>query len=212
METDGLLQKECNLFDEDGYIIEQYKTRVFTMPEGWTIPYSGGKQSVSAPALWRSFTYDDEGNRVASLPRMREWSDACEDAAQGSLPDDGDIIPGIPAGLKIASSTYIHNEVTNIPNNGVDQIVVSYTVPIGEKAYLRHVPVDGDNRAKWKVLKDGVELQKKSTWWTRFSNDLWFNTANGGIICLEGEIIEVKVNNIGDGPSSFNASIGIVVE
>lgn len=210
METEGLLQKECVLFDIDGNLVEQYNTRVFTMPVGDVIPYSGGKFSVSAPAIWRSFTYDDEGNRVASLPRMREWSAACEETAQGSLPDDGDPSPGIPSGLKIAKASYIPNSVTNIPV-GVDQVVATYTALPLDKVYLRHVAVNGDNIAKWRVLIDDVEIQKKSTWWTRFDNDFWFNTANGGIICAEGQVIKVIVNNIGDGPADFDASIGLVI-
>lgn len=210
METEGLLQKECNIFDVDGHLIEQYKTRVFTMPVGVVIPYSGGKQSVSAPALWRSFTYDEEGNRVASLPRMREWTQACEDAAQGSLPDEDPSWPGVPAGLKVANSTYYPNTVTNIPV-GVDQVVATYTVLPTEHVYLRHIAVNGENRGKWKVLKNGSEVQKKSTWWTRFDNDFWFSTANGGILCEEGDVIQVIVNNIGEGPADFDASIGLVL-
>ena len=85
LEEENLLQKECNVLDGDGRIIGQYKTRVGTKPVGQVIHGSGVK-SVSAPSLYRDFTYDDEGNRFASVPRMEEWDTACEASASGPAP------------------------------------------------------------------------------------------------------------------------------
>ena len=96
IEVAGLLQKICNIYDADSNLIGQYKTRVTIVPVGKRIPGSNGQLSKSAPALFRSFSYDGEGNPIAGLPQVAEWTQACEDAAIGSIPDTLPDGPGEP--------------------------------------------------------------------------------------------------------------------
>lgn len=89
LERDNYLQKICNVV-VDGVLIGQYKTRLTIVPSGTVIPHGGsrGKLMANSPALYRSYTYDEECNQIASLPSIREWTQACEDAAQGIDADD----------------------------------------------------------------------------------------------------------------------------
>jgi len=210
LEGANLLQKVCNVVDDDGFLVEQYKTRVYIVPVGKPIPYKSGQLSVSAPCLYRSFNYDDEGNQIASLPEMREWLQACEDAAQGANPDDP-TFSGVPAGLKVAKSTYLEFEANSVPV-GATVVLASITIPAEEAIYLRHVVFSGENRGKFQVFVNGSKLQTKRTWWTRWDGDMWFNTANGGILYESEETIEVKVTNLGVEPADFEASIGYVIK
>jgi hypothetical protein len=213
LENGGLLQKVCNVVDVDGYLVEQYKTRVVVVPIGYPIPNKGHQLSTSAPALYRSFNYDDEGNIIASLPEIREWDETCEALAQGADPDDpGFPDGGVPAGLKVAKSTYEHSEA-NAVAQGNTVTVATKTLAPDEAIYLRHVMYFGENRARFQVYVNGAKLSPpKYSTWTSWGGDFWFNTANGGILYEGEETIEVKVTNVGEGTANFEASIGFVVK
>ncbi len=86
LEEDGLLQKVCNFYDDDNNLIAQYKTRVGQQPSG-SLSIDGKFEIIDAPALFRSFSYDGNGNAVASVPQIGEWTQECEDEAVGSVPD-----------------------------------------------------------------------------------------------------------------------------
>jgi hypothetical protein len=206
-ETEGVLQKVCNIYDTDGLLVEQYKTRVYTFPVGVFSSFDG-RPSVAAPALYRAFTYDDEGNAIASIPEIREWDQVCEDAAQGSIPGDTDP-GGVPAGLKVSQSTYEYNESLAV-SAGATATLATKTLLAGEEIYLRHVPFGGENRGKFQVLVNGSVLQTKRTWWTRWDGDFWFHTANGGILLDNEAVIEVKVTNNGNTPCNYETAIGFV--
>lgn len=210
LEDSNLLQKICNLTDEDGNVVEQYKTRVFIVPVGSYIPTLPNAISKSAPALYRSFNYDDEGNRVASLPDIREWTSYCESIVQGADPAE---IPstGIPSGLKVARSFYDYDESLSVPAAATVALVSKTLLP-DEAIYLRHSHFSGENIGKFQVLVNGSPLQTKRTWWTKFDGDFWFNTANGGILYDNEEVIEIKVTNLGVGVADFEASIGFTVK
>jgi hypothetical protein len=205
LENDGLLQKECDVYTAEGLLAEQYKTRVKVKPVGQTIYNSGGKLSVAAPALWRSFTYDEAGNKLASLPEMREWTQACEDAAQGVVPDDGDSIVNISK----SATQYEAFDVSSVPIGTTVSLATKQLQP-DEYLFLRHVMVSGDCIAKFQVVIDGSVLATKRTWWTKWNEDFWFNSSNGGIIYQNEELIEVRVTNLGEYLGDFEASIGIV--
>lgn len=103
LENENLLQKVCSVYDEDGVLSEQYKTRVTIFPVGTVYR---GETSRFAPALYRSFSYDSRGNPVGSVPEMREWTQECEDQSGGDagLPTGGNLEPltvtsGLLAGL-----------------------------------------------------------------------------------------------------------------
>jgi len=147
LEHKNLLQKICNVYDSSGFLVEQYKTRVTVFPVG---TFRRGIAVISAPSLYREFHYNDNGSRYSSLPEVREWTQACEDASQGFDPvtpgDDGGV--SIPFGISVVGTTYEYNAVSNIPV-GVPQVVINRTLGTGESIFLRHVKVGGENRASW---------------------------------------------------------------
>jgi len=210
MEGENLLHKVCNILDEDGYLVEQYKTRVYTMPVGVVIPLSDGKISVAAPSLYRTFNYDDEGNQIASLPRMREWTQACEDVCQGADPNDPIDFPGVPAGLKVAKTRYEHDEQLAVPYN-TETTVVSLTANVDEPIYLRKVSGSGDNKGTYHVYIDGVRKNTKRSWWTDFNVEFDFSSANGGIYVVAGSTVTIKVINDSNSAETFDGSIGYVI-
>ena len=213
LENGGMLQKICNVLDEDGYLVAQFKTRVTIVPIGFPIPGRGHQLSTSAPALYRSFNYDDEGNVIASLPEIREWDETCEALAQGADPDDP-LLPGggVPSGLKVAKSTYEHASANAVAEGNTVSVLTKVLAP-DERIYLRHVMFSGENRGKFQVFVNGAEISPaKYTWWTKWDGDFWFNTANGGILYEGEETIEVKVTNFGEGTANFESSLGYVVD
>ena len=203
LEAEGILQKQCRNFDEDGLLVEEYRTRVQVKPVGNAL--FTGKISVSAPSLYRSFTYDDAENAVASLPQMREWSQACEDAAQGAYTDAGNSVISISK----SSTKYSYAEVSSIPIGSTVSVYTRQLLP-DEHIFLRHVIAGGDCIAKFQVLADGQPVATKRTWWTKWDTDFWFNTSNGGIIYQNEELLEVRVTNIGENLGDFEVSVGVV--
>lgn len=213
LENKGMLQKVCNVVDADGYLIEQYKTRVKIVPVGFPSPLNQSLISSDAPALYRSFNYDDEGNVIASLPELREWTVECEAVAQGADPNDPQIPgDGVPSGLRVASSTYEHASANAVAQGNTVTILTKILAP-DESIYLRHVMFSGENRGRFQVFVDGTEITPpKYIWWTKWDGDFWFHTANGGILYESEETIEVKVTNLGEGTASFESSLGYVVK
>ena len=210
LEHDGLLQKVCKVFDVDGFLIEEYLTRVYIVPIGQPIPRLSNQLSQSAPSLYRAFSYDDEGNQIASIPAVKEWTQACEDAAQGALPGDpGD--SGIPSGLKVAGCVYEYGEVSSVPVSATVVILTKTLLP-DEAIYLRHIPFGGESIGKFQVFVNSSPIQTKRSWWTKWDGDFWFNTANGGILYENEEVIEIKVTNRGEGVADFESSIGFVIK
>ena len=207
LENSNILQKVCNIYDVDGFLVEQYKTRISIVPAG---TFFNGQESVDAPALKRSFTYSDESNAIASLPSVAEWTQQCEDAAQGADPFDPLDPGGIPNGLKVARSLYTYDEQLAVASN-IETTIISYTVGAEENVYLRHVTGNGGNKGSYKVYIDGVTKQSKCSWWTSFHVDFRFDTANGGIYVESGSTISLKVVNDSNTAATFDGSIGYVI-
>lgn len=212
-ENANLLQKYCNIFDDDGLLVGQYKTRVHIVPAGtpYLIGDSRGKLSGNAPALYRSFTYDDEGNQIASVPQIAEWTQACEDAANGGIIDP-ELPGGVPAGLKIAASDYERGSVSSLAIEATATIFTK-TLALGESLYLRHAIFSGCWPASFQVFVDGQQIGvTKYLTWLKYDNEIWFDTANGGILYNNQEVIEIKVKNYGEGLGDFEASLGYVLQ
>lgn len=209
-EDNNLLQKVCNIFDDDGFLVARYKTRVNIVPVGNYAPNRGHQVSTVAPSLFRAFSYDDEGGLIASIPEMREWTQDCEDAAQGALPGDPGNT-GVPAGLKVAKSLY--DKGSAAVAQAATEVIVSKTLALDESIYLRHAQFDGPNRALYRVKVDGVDIGgTKRTWWGRFSDDSWFSTADGGILYEDEEVITIEATNKGKTLETFNCAIGYVIK
>ena len=213
LEDENMLQKFCNIFDDDGLLVGQYKTRVYIVPEGNVIIYGSGRGKIhgQAPSLYRSFTYDDEGNQIASVPQIAEWTQACEDAANGGIIDP-ELPGGVPAGLKIAGSTYERGSVSSLAIEATATIF-SKTLAVGESLYLRHAIFSGCWPASFQVFVDGQQIGvTKYLTWLKYDNEIWFDTANGGILYNDEEVIEIKVKNYGEGLGDFEASLGYVLQ
>lgn len=82
LEVNNMLQKVCNLYDDNGRIVEQFRTKVKIVPKGQSFQ---GKISISSPALHRAYTYSDQGRQIASLPSIKEWLPEHEAAASGDI-------------------------------------------------------------------------------------------------------------------------------
>lgn len=206
-ENNNLLQKTCSIYDAEGFLVEEYKTRVAVFPIGTLSKQN--RLTLDAASLYRSFNYDSEGNQIAGLPEIREWTQACEDIAQGGGPGAG---PGPGAGganLEKAQVKNVYDEDL-IVAGGATVTLVSYTVPAGEAIYLRYMSGFGDNVAKYTAKIDGSPIQKKSGNYLNLNADLWFNSANGGILCTEGQVVLLEVNNVRPTTSPYYGSIQYV--
>jgi len=207
LENENLLQKVCSVYDDEGRLVEQYKTRVSVAPIG-QIGQFLTFASTSAPSLYRAYWYDEKGAMIARIPYMREWTQACEDAATGGV-----LIPGdpsiLPHGL-VAAPTLIHYEEDLAVPVTTTTKVLSYTVPANEKSYARNIRVSGDNRAVYTIFKNAVKIREIRTWWTSFDAETQFDSADGGLLLEETDSIEVFVYNYGSDPVRFSASLSFV--
>lgn len=179
------------------------------MPVGNTIPHGAGRGRVSgnAPSLFRSFTYDDEGNQIASLPSVKEWTQACEDAAQGTGPAPEDPID-IPFGVQVVSSSCfkVEDNITAGPETSIG----TYTVPLEQIDYLRYVHVSSCNRGVYKLYIDNVHIMTRRTTWTRFNETFDLSTANGGKKLLAEQVVDIRVINIGSVAEDFEGVFVVV--
>jgi hypothetical protein len=214
MEDDNLLQKVCKVIDTEGRLIGEYKTRVTIVPVGVVIPYGSSKgrpKKNQSPSLYRSFSYDDDGNQIASLPEIREWTQACEDAAQGANPDPDDPVD-IPLGVQVVGINYTRADVSSVPIEST-VTVLTKTLASGEAIYLRHCLFSGCWPAAFQVFVDGQQIgTTKYLTWLKYDNEMLFDTANGGILYKNEETIEVKVKNYGEDLGDFESSIGFVTK
>lgn len=208
LEDDNILQKICDLFDGDGRLVERRKTRIGIYPAGRHNPLTGAP-SVNPACIRRIYFYDEFDNITVSVPSVAEWTQACEDIANGEQPDNPSVPTVVPRGLLLAPLNIEYNEVTNV-TEGVETLITRITVQPDERLYIRHADVSGENRAIYTLKIDGDIKYKKRTWWTRFDSTILSNTADGGIIVGEGSTISVYVTNTGEGLANFNATIGYV--
>lgn len=209
LENDNLLQKVCSLYDVEGRLVEEYKTRVFVVPIG-DYPTGSSVASISAPALYRAFWYDASGAMVARIPYMKEWTQACEDSATGGIliPSDPSILPH---GVVAAPTLILYNEELAVAL-GSDVKLFSYTVPANGKSFIRNLRVGGDNRAIYKIFKNSTKIRELRTWWTSFDAETNFNSSDGGLLLEESDKIEIFVYNYGSAPAKFTASMSFVNE
>lgn len=207
LEVENVLQKVCSLYDTDGRLVEEWKTRVSVVPVG-KYPAVSTVKSISAPALYRAFWYNESGAMIARIPYMAEWTQACEDAANGGVlnPSDPNIVPH---GAVIVPVLAEFGEVNAVPSNAT-QSVLSYTVPLGEKSYIRNIRASGDNRAVYFIRKNLSVIREMRAWWTSFDAETSFASADGGLLLEETDTIEILVWNKGVEPARFTVSIAFV--
>lgn len=84
-------------------------------------------------------------------------------------------------------NTLVTNSVSAVPS-GTDQIVVSYTVPVGKTFVLTEVAGTSNNKSRFKVEVDGSEVKRKSTYYTYYNVDFPFF----GLTFSAGQVIRLK--------------------
>jgi len=212
LEESNMLQKICSIYDDQGRLTEEKKTRVHVVPVGYVIPDSSGRISRDAPCLRRTFLYDEFDNPTATVPTIVEWGVACEEASHGALPPTTGNPSGIVEfGIKVSKLNNEFNEITNLVN-GVETLLLRKTLLPDEVIYMRSLRVSGDSRAEYYIKIDGVPLDKRRLWWTQFNDQVWFETADGGIMLSNEAVLEVFITNTGEGPADFNASVDYTKE
>lgn len=207
LEIENVLQKVCSIYDVDGRLVEEYKTRISVVPFG-KYPSGSTVKSISAPSLYRAFFYDVTGAMIARVPEMREWTQACEDAATGGIliPNNPSILPH---GISAAPTVILYDEDLAVPV-GVDTNILSYTVPVSTKSYVRNIRFSGDNRAVYRILKNSIKIREVQTWWARFDDETFFGSSDGGLVLIEGDVLDILVFNKGTDPVRFTASMSFV--
>lgn len=205
LEVENVLQKVCSLYDIEGRLVEQWKTRVSIVPVG---KYYYTVKALDSPSLYRAFWYNESGAMIARIPYMDEWTQACEDAATGGIlnPSDPSVIPH---GAIIVPVVAQFGEVNAVPANAT-QSVFSYTVALGEKSYIRNVRCSGDNRAVYFIRKNLTVIREVRAWWTSFDAETLFGSADGGLLLEEGDTFDILVWNKGEAPARFTASTSFV--
>lgn len=212
IEEQNLLQKVCKIIDTEGRLVGEYKTRVTIVPVGVAIPYGASKgrpKTGQAPSLFRSFTYDDDGNQIASLPEIREWTQACEDAAQGANPDPVDPIDA-PLGAVLVNSHCIPGAGINNLAIGSETLLQSHTIPADEIHYIRNIRGSGEAIGQFILYIDSNPVEIKRSGWHNWNVDFDYRTANGGKCLTEGQVIELKVINCGCDVADFDSTFIVV--
>ena len=207
-ENDNLLQKVCDIFDESGRLVEQRKTRIHIYPVGQ--PSTDGQKSISAPCLRRFFIYTDAGTYTTTVPEIVEWTLDCELRSRGESALDPVDPSLLGPNVVIVPTQYEYDEQLVVPYN-VETTIVSVTVPVDKKMYLRKVEGSGDNKGTYHVYIDGVRKRTKRSWWTGFNVDFDFSSADGGLFVGEGSTVTLKVINDSNSAETFDGSIGYVL-
>ena len=117
--------------------------------------------------------------------------------------------PVNPIGLEFKD---VYAEAASVVS-GVETDIVSYTIPVGKTFYLERVKFSGDNIAKYRLLLDGVEIEKCATW---FSGPLFsefnFGSIDYGKPITAGQVLTVKVLHVRPTAGDFQGRIQGVLE
>lgn len=96
----------------------------------------------------------------------------------------------------------LYNEVNAVPVSA-STLVNQYTVPVGKNFDLNKVAFSGDNIAKFTAKINNNTTQTKRTWFMNFNGEFDFVES----ILLEGDKIEIFVENRGEDATTFDATI-----
>jgi len=86
---------------------------------------------------------------------------------------------------------------------GATTNIINYTVPAGKKLVLSIAQVSGKNRAKYRVIKNGLVVGIKRTYYTEFNADFLISSAE----ITAGQTVQVEVTNNGLTSTDFDAVI-----
>lgn len=96
----------------------------------------------------------------------------------------------------------IYNQISSAPI-GIETLVTSYTVPVGKGFNLKNAMCSADNVAKFLAKINNNIVQVKRSTWNSFNPEFDFVEQ----LLVEGDKIEIFVENNGDTVASFDATI-----
>jgi hypothetical protein len=129
---------------------------------------------------------------------------------QAKLNEDGsfnvNIVNAPSENPEIVISTF--NEAPSIPN-GVETLIVGYTVPSGKRSKLQRIEFSGENIGTYNVYLNGNKMGQKHTWFNgpmhgEFS---FVGTTEEGPELKAGDVIELKCFHVRPHPGSFSGRI-----
>lgn len=96
----------------------------------------------------------------------------------------------------------IYNKINSAPTD-IETLVTSYTVPVGKGFNLKNAMCSADNVAKFIAKINNSTVQVKRATWNSFNPEFDFVEQ----LLVEGDKIEIFVENNGDTVASFDATI-----
>lgn len=108
----------------------------------------------------------------------------------------------------------VHNQFNETPAvpNGVETLVVGYSIPSAKSGKLQRVEFSGENIASFTVYLNGVKIAKKQTYFSGPLNGEFNFTGftEEGPLLSQGDLVELKVIHNRPSPGSFAGRIQLV--
>lgn len=103
-------------------------------------------------------------------------------------------------------STYA--EVTSVPSS-TPTAISSYTAPAGKTTFLQRIAVSGSNKAIWELKVNGITLDKKRTYFTKFDNEFLLigEPGSNGHSLAVGDVVTIVATHTRSFVGDFNARI-----
>ncbi len=102
---------------------------------------------------------------------------------------ENDLSDPVPVSFAIAGTSKIISGDQSAVIAGINQTVVSYTVPVGKTFVLYEVSGTSTNKSKFSVEVDGAEVKRKNNYYTDYNVDFRFYGAD----FTEGQVITLKI-------------------
>lgn len=98
-------------------------------------------------------------------------------------------------------------------SSGIETIILTYTVPVGYKAYIHYVEAGGTNVAQYTIYRNGNPMAKKWSIYTQLNVDCNFSSpTTKGIEFLSGEVITISVLHNRTSLGDFSARLQMTEE
>jgi hypothetical protein len=148
---------------------------------------------------------DPKAGDVHSSLRIGDGTDELQVNPDGSL----NVV--VTSGGKIPKPTKnIFNEVTAVPMNS-ETLLVTYTVPTGEKATLDRVTGSGENIAKFSVYLNGSLYDVQRTYYAGGFNVMFdYQSQGDGVVLQAGDVLQLKVIHWTSELGDFDGRIQLV--
>lgn len=103
------------------------------------------------------------------------------------------------------------NETPAVPN-GIETLIVGYTVPPTKKSRLQRIEFSGENIGTYCVYLNGQPFSKKHTWFNgpMFGEFSFLGTTEEGPKLNAGDLIELKIIHTRPFPGNFTGRIQLI--